>query len=371
MSIAEEAAERFRRLCGLLILLAALSRMGMAQQAWLVDTLPYREIDVQSLNANIGAPRSVVQFPSGRIAMVDTRTSQLRFLDATGRVDSLASANADRFRYISWVGLCADSLVALDLMLQRFFIVDDAGTIQREIRLPSRDMPAAIACAPSGAIAMQLLPSMQSELKIQGTTFSGSSQVVVLDSRGPEIGRTAPIATSQFLRMGGGIGTKPFGTATLLALTNSRLLVARSDSAVMSVYSHAGQPAGRFRIPVEIAPVDSEVYANAVEDLAEMVPASARSTARSAAQSAGIPPSASTLRQLLVDKEGCLWISRSETRIRTMFDVFRDDGTFVASVDLPRSIKVSHVTTEYIIGTKRLDSRVTHIVVYHFARHGS
>jgi hypothetical protein len=244
-----------------------------------------------------GRAIDATRLQSGTIVVADVAEGSLVFFDRSGKVVKRSGRKGQgpgEYQYLSWLHQCqGDTLYTWDPILGRVTVIDSAGRIVRQFRLPAR--PARLSCARNGTFAVIMRvgalgrPSSESPTHTATLTFANIN--------GDSVGSLGEIRVGQ---------NGPLAAIAQFATAGDRLYLGTGDSASVGVYALDGR--WQRAIPAGTAgrPSTAAHYERAIDKLiAGMTPAE-RSTIKDRLLAIPMPPQLPAYSNLLTDPAGWL-----------------------------------------------------------------
>jgi hypothetical protein len=306
---------------------------------------------------------------AGIIAVADVHGGRLLFFDTLGHRRNLgAEPKRYPFKHIAWIGTCgSDSLFVWDLMASQIAVIDTAGAIRRVFRPASLERtvsPAVTACSRTGMLAQQGVPSIPDSTLAKRPFRRAKEPIVTMDRSGREIGLSDPIATGEFVIIGGGAAPNPLAPSTSLAFVGDDLYVGTADAPSVDVYSAPGARGMTISVaaPRE-APTERHRRAAIMDITSTVAPVAATVVERALnalpMRSGLLPPYTS----LQSDGEH-LWVLLSSPGDDARILVLNRDGSCAAKLELPLPVVPSSIQADRLVGTYVDASGTPHIAMF-------
>ncbi len=291
------------------------------------------------------------------------------------------------FRAVNWVGTCGgDTLYVWDERAKRLSVLHaDAGYV-RQFSASTSTGAFSAACDRGGNVAlfagiaprrgsgpsttpMKTADGREYQVGVVGAT------IVVHDRTGALIQELRDVTYGEMLMgqlvAGGGMGAmpRPLGHITSFALIDGQLVVARSDTGMVSWHRRDGSAQGIVRLPVvRGAPTEAQLESSAARSV-EAAPARLRADLVTFATQVPRPATHRPFSQMLAGGDDQLWFVTSVpgdavTRLRAM----NRTGAITATLDINAALEVFEVGKDYVLGRTENANGEQRVVLYRYAR---
>lgn len=343
--------------------------------------------------------RAIVIDSESRIYSLHPEENRIRIHTATGEPAGFIGGPGDgpgEFRSVAGMGWVADTLWVLDFGTYRFSYFDRDGTLLR-----SEAIPIELGSSRTGS------PPRPEGLLSDGTIYGGSpawssevaagniteNAVLRLDRRSQPIdtlyvmsmgNTTWAIEDPQSTRGFGSYGSQPFSDTDIIRHSPTSadyLLVRRKASTVgeeatfsVARISFAGDTLFSREYPYRPLPVDGALVdsligarGKSMETIAQRMPgAPTRARAEELArESLYLPPSLPPVSQLLLGRDGTIWLQRENTGDGTRdWLVLSADGNVIGTVAMPASLRPMAAEQGSVWGMETDELDVPYLVRY-------
>jgi hypothetical protein len=361
-----------------LLLLALLTSTACASTSddaappiWAVDPTPLLEIadNDPTGDVRLGETVHVTRLPDGGVLVSDRDLHALRFFDAQGtfvRAVGRKGTGPGEFEYIATAWRCGDSLFVQEIAASRMSVHALDGSLVRA-------MPAVEFAGGS--------PSFHSACNAVGTFVHhgwypfredapvgrqrATVPVWLASATGEQRVELGEVPGPEFVAYGYGAGPALLGRTPQLAIGQRSVYVGTADSAVVQVFTLAGELAGVRRLPGPPRRVTEADLERAKRlDSAGQSAAQQRQTREEWALDTP-PTTLPAYDAMLVDADDHLWVRRFPAAgdEHAEWTVFDPDGTLVATVLLPPLLTVHEIGRDHIAGIVQDPFTGTHAVL--------
>lgn len=356
-------------------------------QGWRLDTVPAVRIggDEESDPAyDLLQVNDVIRLGDGRIALINSGTSEVRIYDRAGRhlrTVGRAGEGPGEFRVIETLDRSAgDTLHVYDYMLRRATSIAPDGTLLGSLTLRAELDGAFLqpqARLRDGSwVATAQVFSGEGETGVRRDSLTLVRLAPAFDSIADTIGR---FPASEMYVSHGGQGSNrfvsfslvPFGLTTQVAAGGGRVFVGNPERYLIQVYGQDGALERSIRRPVEREPVTEDDVARLREH--ELGEADPRFREQVEAKWADAP--VATLKpafaRMTVDSEGALWVQGPRVLADDPghADVFDEEGRLLGRISLPGSFRITEIGTDYVLGVARdPDTGLEQVRLYELTR---
>jgi hypothetical protein len=352
---------------------------------WRLSTEPILEIGVIEGDDpyQFDDIRDVALTPDGHVVVANGGTEEIRVYDPRGRFVQAHGGQGEgpgEFLRLTSVEARSDAILGFDTRQRRLTAFDGAGAVAWSITLEEGSIPAdAPAFFGDGSFVLAAVvgdtPSLE-DLGV-GRIFSRSAAVSRYSPDATPLETLGVFAVEQwasFEHMDGDpaiITYVPFGRGLKYAARGPLAYVADGgDGYQVLVFNREGvltrivrRPGLDLRIPQ--AAVDSfwQAQIDDVEDLAR------REYYEHLAAFVPYPDQRAPYGDLVVDTEGCLWMSEyHHTRPPASWDVFDAEGHWLGEITVPRGFQVFEVGEDYVLGVASDELDVEYVRMYGLVR---
>lgn len=326
------------------------------------ESEPLIDISGTALSGEVQFGRAIdaTRLQSGMIVVADVAEGSLVFFDPSGKVVKRSGRKGQgpgEYQYLSWLHQCqGDTLFTWDPILGRVSVVDSAGRVVRQFRLPGR--PSRLSCARNGTFAVIMrvtamrLPSAESPVHTATLTFA--------NVHGDSVGSLGEIRVGQ---------NRPLAAIAQFAMAGDRLYLGTGDSASVGMYALDGRWQGAISVGAAGRPSTPAHYERAIDKLvAGMTPAE-RTTIKEQLLAIPMPPQLPAYSNLLTDPAGWLWAVTSVPGDGvTIVQASEPDGRVVGEVRLPVEMDVFEIGIDYLLGAYQLPDGEQRVAAYQFRR---
>jgi hypothetical protein len=344
---------------------------------WTVDTLPHLDIGKAEGEEPYQLFRvaTAVQLADGRILVVNSGTQELRFFDARGSFLNSVGGPGEgpgEYRYPQLIpDLALDTLRIFD-MTGRVTVLDAQGALIRietprtAVRQPIGVLSGRLVTAagsaraaldtPEGIVANDITyESIDPAAAIRDTLFEIGGFDLFLSNTG---GRIA------FTRV-------PFDAGPSAAVAENRLYVTPGETPDVLVMDSAGELRQVFRIMEAPEPVTRTAFDRIVEE--NVARASGEADAAELRRRYGLMPMPEHIpffQNLLIDASRNLWLQAftSDDAARPEWVVLDPTGRVLGRLATPRSVSITQIGHDHVLGIRRDDADVEHVVRFRLQR---
>ncbi len=348
------------------ILIAENTGFPSPEDSWVVETEPF--LTIGGVSAAPPAQFTVVaqaaRFGDGRLVVLETETSELRFFDAEGGHLRTAGGRGEgpgEFQYAStFARLPGDTLLVE--AIDRYISFASNGDYVGEWRIDSADLVARkrAACGPSALLADGSLLHCALDRPEAGGRWGSRlvAQLLRATPDGPEVPLGFYVGADEGVLFSSGTWVASGGSPMIVAIVNN-------PEYSVDVWS----PEGRLmriirRLDGRRAPTGHEV--EAAMALAMRPPPMGPAPARPE-----IPDLAPTSFGLTVGSRGDIWVRRAPLRgmqDESVFDAFDLEGRFRAQVRFDGYFWLYEVGDDYLLGARLDELGVPHIQLHRLVR---
>ena len=352
-------------------------------EGWRVGAAPLVDIGVVSGDAayELFRPLGAIRLSDGRIVVANAGTSELRYYDEHGKHLGNSGGRGGgpgEFFAMSWFGRTDDdSVVVYDRRSRRVSLFDPDGRYQSSVVLPAGDFPAVEGRLSNGSYLARVVPR-----RARGTPPDplgrGRDSLAflrygpdgeLLDTLGVFLRRIKHGLSFDFMgRSRRGSMTIPFTPGTVLAVAGSKVIVGTSTSYQISQFMADGVLSrlirkSHARLPVEPSDVDSFL-----DSLRAQYATGGPEAKTHLKMNEETPPpdSMPAFDDLIVDRDGNLWVSASRHHgdRSVQWDVFDTEGIWLGVVRGPDGFRVTDIGSDYLLGLGKDDLEVEHALLY-------
>ncbi len=351
------------------IVIAENTGLPSAEDSWVVEAEPF--LSIGGVSAAPPAQFTVVtqaaRFGDGRIAVLETETSELRFFDAEGEHLRTAGGRGEgpgEFHYATTFARLPGDTLLVEAM-DRYISFASNGDHVGEWRIDSSDLVERerVGCGPSALLAdgsMLLCEPAQPE-----ADHRWGSRLVAQLLRATPDGTEVPLG----FYVGADEGVL-FSSGTWVASGGSPMIVAILNNPEYSI--EVWSPQGRLmriirRLDGRRAPTDREV--EAAMEMAMRPPPMGPAPARP-----DIPDLVPAALGLTVGSQGDIWVRRAPLRgmqDESVFDAFGREGRFRGEVRFDGYFWLYEVGDDYLLGVRLDEMGVPHIQLHRLVRRSS
>jgi len=323
--------------------------------------------------------RDATRLPDGRIVLLNSGTSDVRFYDAQGRhirTVGRAGAGPGEFQSPRWLAVRADTLVVFDPFQEngRLTYLDLEGDYLGDHRpvVPGVAYPSPDAMLPDGSLLDELSQGSVGPTELGHVRFTRAP--VRYARTGESLDTIAVVAGGETFRaqLGAGIAQRdvPFGLRAQTARAGDRLYLGNGDGFRVDAYSLDGERLLSIRArhePMTVTPALKQRWIDAtLSDPIYQARPDAAQTAREMYVAAPLRETARAYSSLRADASGRLWVQRYTPpwEVANAWSVFDRDGRWLGDVDLPPGLAVLEIGTDYVLGVRTDEMDVEYVVVY-------
>jgi hypothetical protein len=310
------------------------------------------------------APVAAILSDRGRVAVADAHGKRVYLFESSGaRVTKQDTSHA--FHHVVWLSRCdGGSVLVWDMMHRDVRRVSSDGIVETSSfsgLARQHPLPSAIACSRGGTLALLPKPSGRPE---PGTPVFRTREPLIVTTAEGAVTQIGPLQTSEFLVLRGGIGPRPLGKKTLIALSADRIYISTGDAAHIQVWSLTGDSLTTIEVPFTAPSPSAESYERAVEDVLRDVTPRAASFLKQDMIALGPPAFLSAIAALLVDEKDKIWVAAQPAGGKTRLLRIEPDGRIGADVFLPDDIRPTSVSDGRVAGVRRAPDGRMHVSVY-------
>lgn len=349
-----------------------------APATWQIDAAPVVSIggDPSDTLAPIGNAVAAFALGDSQVVVADRGYNQLSYFDREGRLVHTSGREGDgpgEFRYIAYMWRCDDSLVVFDIGHTQFGVHTLDGTWIRGYMpvAPAGSrfgQPYKTTCGPDGS----WISNGWENLPPGEYRRARDSVAYWLADRDGEV--TADLGRhpgSERLAGPNGSGPHPLGKEPVLAVGRTRAYIGTADSFAIEVFGLDGTPQPPILKPsVELVTTEADRQRWWLRDTLGKNEGEVASRLRYW-QTFEFPPTVPAYTAMLVDHDDNLWVRAfprtAENVVRWV--VFDDEGSEIGSVDLPATLEVFDIGTDWVLGIEtRLDDGAQQVRMYRVIR---
>lgn len=371
--------------------------------AWLLSAEPTVQIGGDETNPvyDLGQVTGATRLQDGSIAVANAATSEVRFYNADGShrlTSGRRGAGPGEFQMI--VGMWrspADSLVVLDMAIQRLSVLTPGGQYSHSLTLggmgggmvPGADGSISMAI-PAGMFDDGSLIGMANSFRIGDTRAGSFRDPMPLVRYGPDGAIRDTVATvpgQEMEMMTMSFGAQSMSVPTAVSLGKQTIVVARGDQLYLAINEsweiEARGPNGDLRrlirMVTPVRPLSADLIArHRVEQLEllnnqpmmSQAPQEIRDQVTDRINSAPYPATLPFVALMLVDDEGHLWAQEVGLPgdLRQKWGVFDRDGRLQAWIRMPERFRPTAIGSDWVVGIWQDEDDVEHVRVYALTR---
>lgn len=354
-----------------------------ADSRWTIDTMPALTIGVEEGDPQLEFFRleDVRRLSDGRIAALNVGTSELRYFSADGAyvcTSGRAGAGPGEFEQASWMQLLDDdSLLVFSFGGGgRLSLIGPDGKFVRTLSIPRA--PDVQYARPNGMLSngsMLLRSGGSYGMGVTSGTHSDSALLLIFDDA-TEVARIGPLPSNQAAVVASEnsmtVTALVFGKSLLTGFGVGRFYVGTNERYEIAEYDTLARLARSIRLERAPEPVTSRAIAHAESTrLASAESENARAMTKALFEQMDFPPTMPPYAELLVDREGNLWVARYDylPGPRT-WDVYDREGQLLGAVQLPDRFRLRMIGDGEIIGITRDELDVQRIEAYRILKPG-
>lgn len=351
---------------------------------WKVSAEPTVDIGVVEGDPNYQLDRvgCAVRLQDGRVVVANSGSGELRFFDETGRHLFNVGRKGEGPGEFGFLGktwrLAGDSIATFDMALNRVSVFTAEGDFVRSLRLEAKEgmgIPSPDAQLADGSL-----------LVISGTGSWGPDDLGLLERSSWILSRysseghflnilaTFPSSPRWGFKAGGVVSHSyvPFKIGTPGWAAGPNGLYAGSGKIFeIELRDLQGNKTQLIRRQAERRPVtesDVDQYRQYVVDQARNE--NSRRRQRQFVREVPFPDHMPTYRELLLDDRGYLWVEhyRAPWERQPHWSVFDPRGRWLGEIETPMGLTVLQIGADYILGRRRDDLDVQHVVVFGLQR---
>ncbi|HUG28649.1 MAG TPA: hypothetical protein VMK53_10180 [Gemmatimonadales bacterium] len=372
-------------------------------EGWLLSAEPTFEVGGDETNPvyDLGQVTGATRLRDGSVAVANAATSEVRFYNPDGshRITSGRSgAGPGEFQMI--VGMWrtpADSLVVLDMAIQRLSVLSPAGQYSHSFSLggmgggmvPGADGSISMAI-PAGMFDDGSLVGMANSFRIGDTREGSFRDPMPLVRYGPDGAIRDTVATvpgQEMEMMTLSFGEQSIAVPTPVSLGKQTIVAARADKLYLAVNDsweiEARDPDGTIRrlirLVAPVRPLTADLIARHRVEQLELVnnqpmvsqaPQQIRDQVTERVNSAPYPATLPFVALMLVDDEGYLWAQEVPVpgELRQKWGVFDLAGRLQAWVRMPERFRPTAIGSDWVVGIWQDENDVEHVRVYGLTR---
>ncbi len=353
--------------------------------SWRLADTPVVDIggpDADSVH-KISRPVGALRLEDGTIVVANAGTQELRWFDRAGRYLLSAGSRGEgsiHFAALEWLGTTASGRVAaFDFGRLRLSLFDSAGNFEQSISLivtfqaEPGSVRGVFADSSLAVIrdARHWARSMTQQASTPEGLVRGPARVSRYSASGEylnEIGtfkgaeRIFTKSSTRILR----VTSRPFGRATVFAVTDERVYVGTQDTYQVENYDMQGRLTAVVRVAREPQPVTAEIIERYVRGRLAGVHERERAQRERQLAALPYPDTMPAYGAMLVDSDENLWVAEyfpfgDATPTWTVFD---SDHRMLGTVETPPGLAVHQIGTDFLIGSYRDEEDAYHIRVY-------
>lgn len=317
----------------------------------------------------------------GSVVVANAGSGEIRFYDRNGRhLRSVGRSGKGPGEYVSlrWAQQYrGDSIVSLDGATNRVTISDAEGRYGRSFR------PVAPGERPLAIVVVTLHDgSFLARYGGRTVTLQDSTRV---ERPATKYGLWTPngefvrefgvfMGREEFIWSDGrslSAGNLPFGRKTTISILGDYVLVADNTAPEILLFEQDGQLAGIVRAPwTRPSLSERDAEADRQERLASIEPSPFAQVSRATVRAIPYPELLPYYEEIVVDADRNMWVQGPAIpgRGSDRWLVFSEDGTYTGWIAIPRSLRVTHIDSNAIVGIATDDLGVQYIEVYKLER---
>lgn len=346
--------------------------------AWHVDSVPIFDIGADPADdtlALIGNAVAAYALGDSQVVVADRGFNQLRYFDRGGALIRTAGGEGDgpgETRYLGRMLRCGDSLYVQEMQRRTMMIFSAAGVHARDYPLSGPDsrfnLPYRIACAPSGAMVASGWDTIRVR---EWSRVRGTVPYWLTDPTGAVTTVLGSWPGSERLTGPNGSGPHPLGKEAVLAYGRGRVYIGTADSFAIEVLATDGTPLAPIVKPnVVLATTEADIARHRLLDTLGKDDRR-RASAMRGWERFEYPETIPAYTALVVDRDDNLWVRAfprsTENVVRWV--VFDPRGAEIGSVDLPGTLEVFDIGSDWVLGIEtRLTDGGQQVRMYRFHR---
>jgi hypothetical protein len=315
-------------------------------------------------DATFFSPVGATRLSDGTVAIGDLHGQAVWFFTSDGGVQKVGrrGSGPGEFVQVSWLSQCArDTVFVWDRFSNRMTVVDAAGSITRQYRIPAEPSvppPALVHCGRGGHFVLLGLP----DAPFQIDSKTGESPYY----RAPLFRGDAHGGMTRLIDAIGAGEMRPLGRVTSIAVGQDRFFVGTKDSAWVDVYDLEGQLIERLPVQVAARRPTRQHYERAIdEQVAGLRIPSERQQMKEILLAMPMPEHLPIYGPLFTDPDGILWVTVSApgdsvTRVQA---VNRQPRREIA---IPAVLKLFEIGRDYVLATYEDSIGEPRVVLYGF-----
>lgn len=368
------------------------SRISAQAPVMQVSATPVTSIDATAPDGSVRFATAswATRLSDGKIVIADQTDGALRIADSSGRITRSWGRLGDapgEFRAISWVSKCGgDTLYVWDARATRLSVMHATSGYVRQISAPTSSGTFTAACDRSGNVAifsgvaprrggasnttpLKTSDGRSYELGVVGTSISVRNRTGAMLQELREL----PYGEMLMGQLGpnGGMGAmpRPLGALTSFALIDGQLVVARTDSNVVTWYRRDGSVERTATLPAVRGAPSVAQYEAAINRAVEIAPARVRPDLVAFAKQVPRPASHRAFSQMLAGADGLIWFVTSLPGDKvTSMRALNRAGTMAATLEINAAVEVFEVGTDYVLGRTENPDGEQRVVLYRVSR---
>lgn len=249
----------------------------------------------------------------GTVVIGNSGSAELQFFDASGGLTHVVGREGEgpgEFRAVSWLRrFRGDSIIAFDMLAQRFSVWSEAGVYAREFRIQEAQGPTRPIAVLSDGHVLVSAENHYDPRRAKGLVRDQMHLSVVTPTgeSASEVGRFPGAEWLLYKDANSFRATQfTFGKAGFADASRGYVVYASSDSAVLTVYDRAGRFVRSFPLP---AAARRELTRSEIDEvLGEFRDEGTRQEIRRQLRSAGTRARTPAVSDLRVDASGNVWV---------------------------------------------------------------
>jgi 6-bladed beta-propeller protein len=335
---------------------------ALSQEVWRISESPTLElgsIDGPPSSEVFHDIRGAVYAADDRIVIADGGSQQLRIFSGLGQFIGTVGHDGEgpeEFRYIDWIDMCGgDALVVFDLQRARVTKWDETGNLLDEFRIDGTGgdaPPFSVSCGPDGTFAVVGWGDFSEVIGVG--PYRPEVKIGIADREGHLQQVLGTFPGTERYRYPNNDGPRRLGKPTIVRMGANGVYVGTADSVPIELIGVDGLRRS-FGKTYPTTPLTDALIDRYQQAVIVLTPENMRAVAQRTLDALEMPETLPAYSDFLLDKLGFTWVSlyrlpgERDTNWRA-WEVFNLEGSFVASLQMPRDFKPTEIGVDYVLG---------------------
>ena len=317
----------------------------------------------------------VHRLSTGRIAVANAGTNEIRFYDANGQFVNTVGGRGDgpsEYRAMGRLDVVADSLFVSDYGTLRVSVLAPDGAFVRSVNLSAIGLVLPRTLGIFADRSMLVWADAAEDLEfVAGVNYTNTWYYRV-EPTGTSVDSMGQFFSDEHYvepRDGGGYSSigMPFGRRAVTVVAGNTFYYADGSNVSITEYSQRGVPLRIVRYPAASAPVTSADLSRVLEPYLSRFDENVQRRLRNTYRAMPMPSTMPAVSSLLVGSEGDLWVGQYQSG----FDfsprcwwIFAAEGQLLGSKCVPEGFTPHQIGADFVLGVWRDEDDVEHVRSY-------